>query len=392
MKIFLLASSFPDEKNKASGIFNYRMVKQMMEMDEEVDVVFFRILLPGRKLISKYNYDEIKVTQVCLPLLPFDNYYSLRFNNLICRFLGWHLLKGQLRKCEIIHSVYLTNNSIYAGYWARKLNIPHIAQAIGSDVNSDMKRMVRLNRFKKWMNNIDGIIANSIALKKTIKRLFPDSPEIRTIYRGIQIGNVPICNSNRTNKDGVVFLFLGGLNPYKRLKYGINTKGGITLMNAWAIAETKLFSLKAKLIFGGPHSDCNVLRKWIAGLNYPQQIDVVGEVPPSNVKGLFCKSDLTVIPSMEEGLPNLLLESFANGKPVIGSTAGGIKEVVLNNETGYIFDYGNVNELAELLIKTASQKEENKIIGLKAFERAKNYFNADTYSSNVLNFYKQFIK
>lgn len=391
MKIFFLASSFPDKKNKASGIFNYRMVKQMKEMGQEVVVVFFRMLLPGRKLINNYFYDGIKVTQVCLPLIPIDNYFFLRINSIVCRFFGWKLLKRQLITCDIIHSVYLTNNGVTAGQWAKKLKIPHVAQAIGSDVNSDMQRMAKNNVFKKLIQNIDGIIANSNNLKKIIECLYPESPEIRTIYRGIHIDNIPHCSSVTNRKKEVSFLFLGGLNPYKRLKYGINTKGGITLMKAWQKVEEELFQLNCVLYFGGPYSDKDILKKWKDNLNYPQQINIIGELDPSIVKEFLYKSDMVIIPSMEEGLPNLLLESFANGKPVIGSNAGGIAEVMIDGETGYIFNIGDDNELARLLINTAENKEKNKIMGQKAYERARDFFNADSYSLNVLNFYKKFI-
>jgi glycosyltransferase involved in cell wall biosynthesis len=391
MKIFLLASSFPDEKNKASGIFNYRMVKQMKEIGQEVTVVFFRMLLPGRKLITSYYFDDIKVIQVCLPLFPIDSYFFLRINNGILRYVGWKLLRTHLVNSDIIHSVYLTNNGIVAGHWSKKLKIPHIAQAIGSDVNSDMPRMVRSTSFNKWMNNIDGIIANSNNLQQKIKHLYSNCPETKTIYRGIYIDQRETFDEPKQLKNQVSFLFLGGLNPYKRLKYGINTKGGITLMEAWKLVEKELNELNATLYFGGPFSDSNILKKWRSTLIYSGRIHMIGEIDPLLVKDFFNKSDMIIIPSMEEGLPNLLLESYASGRAVIGSTAGGIPEVIINNETGYIFNIGEEKELARLLVKAASDNKENAKMGAKAYERAKVYFNANEYSERVLNFYNKII-
>lgn len=363
----------------------------MKEMGQEVVVVFFRMLFPGRKIISTYFYDNIKVTQVCLPLIPIDNYFFLRINNLICQFFGWKLLKRQLITCDIIHSVYLTSNGVTAGYWAKKIKVPHIAQAIGSDVNSDMQRIAKNNAFKKWTENIDGIIANSNNLKKTIERLYPNPPEIRTIYRGIHIDSILHCNSDINGKKGVSFLFLGGLNPYKRLKYGINTKGGITLMKAWQKVEKELFQLDCALYFGGPYSNNEVLKKWKSNLNYPNQINIIGQIDPSVVKEFLSTSDVVIIPSMEEGLPNLLLESYASCKLVIGSTAGGIPEVIVDNETGFVFNKGKEDELAALLIKAAASKGKNEFMGKKAYTRAKDYFNAENYTHNVLSFYKKIV-
>lgn len=391
MTVFLLASSFPNKKNRASGIFNYKMVKQMKEMGQEVTVVFFRMLRPGRKLIDSYFYDGIKVTQVCLPLIPVDNYFFLKINNLICRFFGWKLLKAQLTTCDIIHSVYLTNNSVVAGYWAKKLKIPHIAQAIGSDVNSDMQRITKNAALKKWMQNINGIIANSKNLEREIKLIYPNAPEIRTIYRGIHVNQIPFSHSDRSSIKGVSFLFLGGLNPYKRLKYGINTKGGITLMESWKNVESELSLMQAKLFFGGPYSDNKLFEKWRSSLNYPERVDLIGEINPNEVKNYLEKSSIVIIPSMEEGLPNFLLESYAYAKPAIGSDAGGIPEVIVNRKTGFIFKKGNVQELAQLLIQAASNREFNKQMGESAFERVKTCFNANNYTNHIINFYKKLI-
>jgi glycosyltransferase involved in cell wall biosynthesis len=384
MKIFLLASSFPDKSNPMSGIFNFRFVKQMSELGEDVDVVFFRMWSPRRKLISSYLYDDIRVTQVCLPLIPFTTSVFLKINNFICRSLGWLMLKKQLSKSDLIHSVSLTTNGIIAGYWAKRLNKPHIAHAIGSDVNSDMILMGK--KSYDWIKNIDGIITNSYDLEKSLKKYFVEKPKIKTIYRGIQIGLLQIDHVNR----GVSFLYLGGLSN-KTSVCGINTKGGVTLMEAWGKAEAELYLQDCNLYFGGPASNHNLFVKWKNSLKYPERVFLIGQLDPVEVKSYLHKSDVVVVPSMEEGLPNFLTESCASGKPAIGSTAGGIPEVIINGETGYIFEKGNVEQLSELLIQSANNPGKNKIMGRKAYEHVKTSFNSNCYSQKVLSFYKTII-
>ena len=386
MKIFLLASSFPDKHNPMSGIFNYRFVKQMCELGEDLDVVFFRMWSPRRKLLSSYLYDDIKVTQVCLPQIPFRTSATIKINNFICRTLGWFLLRENLKSSEIIHSVSLSTNGNIAEYWAKKLCIPHIAQAIGSDVNSDMIFMGK--KYFDWIKNIDGIITNSYDLQKSLQTYFPEKAEIETIYRGIQINELK-TDKNKINK-GTAFLYLGGLEN-KTLPAGINTKGGVTLMEAWAKAEKELHSLGSTLYFGGPDSQSKVFIKWKKTLKFPKNVQLIGKLEPFDVKNYLHKVDVVVIPSMEEGLPNFLTESCASGKPAIGSSAGGIPEVIVNGETGYIFEKGNVEQLRELLVKSASNSEKNRMMGRKAYERAKISFNSDSYSQKVLSFYKKII-
>lgn len=387
MKIFFLASSFPDNDNPMRGVFNLRFVKQMKELGEEVTVVFFRIWSPGRKVCSSYSYRGIEVTQVCLPLAPWSGYFFSKINIFICRTLGWILLKKKLVLAEVIHSVYLTSNGIAAGYWSRKAHVPHIAQAIGTDVNSDMVLMGR--KSSNWMKNIDGIITNSYELEATLKKYCDEKPKIKTIYRGTYIDELP-ADDQKANR-GVSFLYMGGLGN-KTFQFGMNTKGGITLMKAWEKVEKDLHSLDASLYFGGPGSDTNVSVKWKNSLTYPERVHLIGKVHPRDVKSYLHNADVVVVPSMQEGLPNFLMESYATSTPAIGSNAGGIPEVIVDKETGYIFEKGNVEQLKELLLKSASHPQKNKLMGRKAYERVKASFNSRLYSQKVLHFYKKIIQ
>jgi glycosyltransferase involved in cell wall biosynthesis len=64
------------------------------------------------------------------------------------------------------------------------------------------------------------------------------------------------------------------------------------------------------------------------------------------------KAKVSVIPSLWfENQPNSLLESLAHGTPVIASNLGSLKELVIENETGYLFEPGNSFDLAQKIIK-----------------------------------------
>lgn len=58
-------------------------------------------------------------------------------------------------------------------------------------------------------------------------------------------------------------------------------------------------------------------------------------------------SDMFVIPSLEDNLPNTIMESLACGTPVAAFQTGGIPEMVKHQETGYIAEYKNAQQLAD---------------------------------------------
>ncbi|MFC5409420.1 glycosyltransferase family 4 protein [Larkinella bovis] len=60
----------------------------------------------------------------------------------------------------------------------------------------------------------------------------------------------------------------------------------------------------------------------------------------------YSAADLFVIPSLEENLPNTIMESMACGTPVVGFDVGGIPEMVQHQQTGYLVQYRSVDDLA----------------------------------------------
>ncbi len=389
MKIFLLPNSFPSDETPMRGVFNLRFVTQMQQLGVDVKVVFFRIWTPKRKLRSSYIYKGVNVTQICLPLFPINNYWIHKLNNRLCSYFGWLLLKNEINTSNLIHSVFLTTNGIIAGKWAKKSKLPHISQAIGSDVNSGLDWFKRKNDFR-WVGDIDGIITDSKDLEKTLKASIQNCPKVATIYRGIPVGNA--TKEANSLSESTTFLYLGGLEANRGLKFGINTKGGITLMEAWKSAEEKLFEVKAKLYFGGPSSDILLFRKWREGLRYPELVELIGKLRPIQVHEFLSKSQVAIIPSMEEGLPNFLMESAAQKKPAIGSDAGGISEFICDKQTGFIFSRGNASQLSDIIVQVASGKYHKAELGMCAYNRVNEHFNAKDYGHQVISFYKSIME
>jgi glycosyltransferase involved in cell wall biosynthesis len=73
--------------------------------------------------------------------------------------------------------------------------------------------------------------------------------------------------------------------------------------------------------------------------------------------------DIVALTSFNEGTPVSLMEAQAASKPVIATKAGGIDDIVKNNETGYTVDQGDVQVFAERLTFLASNKEAMKKMG-----------------------------
>jgi len=131
---------------------------------------------------------------------------------------------------------------------------------------------------------------------------------------------------------GKYFLYFGRLAP---------EKGVDTLIRAASRAGASL-----KIAGTGPYEqELKALAEEQGG-----QIDFLGYCSGDNLKELIRKARAVVLPSeWYENAPISILEAYASGKPVIGARIGGIPEMMPDDETGWLFDSGDVEQLTQCL-------------------------------------------
>jgi glycosyltransferase involved in cell wall biosynthesis len=78
---------------------------------------------------------------------------------------------------------------------------------------------------------------------------------------------------------------------------------------------------------------------------------------PQAILDVYQDSDVLVMPSLQDNLPNVVLEGIACGLPVVGFNTGGIPEMVLHKENGYITEKHNSQGLAEGIIWVLESEE-----------------------------------
>jgi glycosyltransferase involved in cell wall biosynthesis len=103
-------------------------------------------------------------------------------------------------------------------------------------------------------------------------------------------------------------------------------------------------------------------------------IESTGWVPFDEIHRLYDFSDICVIPSKwEEPFGIVALEAMASGKPVVASRVGGLKDIVVDGETGYLVEGGDVNGLVDRIDRLIKNKELRMKMGIKGIERVKEY-------------------
>jgi glycosyltransferase involved in cell wall biosynthesis len=108
----------------------------------------------------------------------------------------------------------------------------------------------------------------------------------------------------------------------------------------------------------------------------------------SDVSAVYRESDIIVIPSRSEGLPNVLLEAMALGKPVIATNAGGIPEVIRNGVNGVLVPIADPESMARAMSMLLTSGEQRAILGRNAAATAP-AFSPSTRAQRILALYDE---
>jgi L-malate glycosyltransferase len=165
-------------------------------------------------------------------------------------------------------------------------------------------------------------------------------------------------------------------------------KGHADLIKAFAQIHEGHPNAKLLLVGDGPLKD--QYRHLIHKLNLGQRVILAGIA--SDLREFLAAMDIFVFPSVSEGLGSVLLMAMANRLPVAASRVGGIPEIVIDGQTGFLFPPGDSISLAKCVLHAIDDRFRLRHCAEKAAERVREHFSItrmveETYRiySNVLS-------
>ncbi len=169
-------------------------------------------------------------------------------------------------------------------------------------------------------------------------------------------------------KDFLV-LYVGRLSEVKGLEH---------LIRAMRIQKDKNVASRLLIVGDGPLQ--NELEGIVDSLDLRDKVSFVGRKTGTELNEYFVMADVVVVPSIvteagdTEGLPVVILEAFAAGKPVIASNVGGISDAVDHEHTGLLVHERNPKGISDAIERLASDKELYAKLAGNALERALTVF------------------
>jgi glycosyltransferase involved in cell wall biosynthesis len=126
-----------------------------------------------------------------------------------------------------------------------------------------------------------------------------------------------------------------------------------------------------------------------AGLGVAARLTIAGAV--SDVTGLLAGADVLAAPSRNEGMGRVLVEAMALGLPVVGSTVGGIPDVIVDGECGRLVPADDAAALADALADLGTDAALRAKLGAAARPRAE-AFSTDVAAAAMGSIYERLVR
>lgn len=395
MNILFLTSAFPSKEYPKSNAHNFRSVLNLSKESQiEIQVVHLRSWRPWRKMVVECQLEGLDVISYSFPYYPTLPKSLLGILlNIYKRVLYYFVLKKNIQNINVIHTAGVSMESVVGSYISKKTGVKHVAQCMGGDVDFGLPKYRNTFGWKGFEKHVDVFCCNSFSLQRNLKYIFP-LVNTKVIYRGVNLDEFdfnPIANIKYNDKT-FKFLYLGGLQTNNKSDV-YNSKGGVTLLMAWLKLKKQLDGscFNVELLLAGPNVNDNVVIDIINENPIDLNIKIIGELTMHEVKKNIISSDVVILPSLTEGLPNVAMEAAAIGRPVIGSDVGGIPEIVIDGLTGFLFKSQNSNQLCNLIKYYITNPEKIHLHGKRARKHVEKNFDSKLFTEGYINTYSKLI-
>lgn len=323
-----------------SGVIATELGIQMARRGHEVH--FISSSVPFR---LEHNYDNIYThrTEVndysVFKYPPYDITLSSKISEVIDRY-----------DLDVIHMHYAIPHAvcgILARQMSQKKDVGIVTTLHGTDITVLGHDMSLVSAIKFGIDGSDITTSVSSSLTEETYDLINPESEITTVYNFVDESRF-----NTDNRSAVKKELKEKLNIPDSAKVLMHTSNFRKIKNVDDIIHT--FHETAKeidchLVLVGDGPDMYSIRELVTSLDIEDRVHFAGQ--QSDVSSYYKLSDAFLLLSSKESFGLAMLEAMYCGAIPIGSTAGGISEVIKHNDTGYVVDIGDYKQAAEHLIK-----------------------------------------
>ena len=220
------------------------------------------------------------------------------------------------------------------------------------------------------------------------------SDKVRDEVRGVIRNRCKVLSI----KNGIDFQCFDKDGAYSDLRETLGfSQDDIILTNVAALEERKgqkyLLDAIAKLkdkypiqtLIVGEGSIREDLEKQIEEKDLKDNVFLLGA--RKDINSILYNSDIFVLSSIHEGLPNALMEAMAMGKPCVATDVGGVRQLITNEREGLVVDSKDSEGICKAVEKIINNAEYAEEIKNNAYQKMKNEFDQSAVTQELLKIY-----
>jgi glycosyltransferase involved in cell wall biosynthesis len=327
MNILFLSNVFPDSLQRARGTYNFEMCRALHK-NHDVRVVAPRSWYDWAK-DHRTRYvpsQEIKDSGLSCEYPLF--YYVPGFQReSLGQWMSWSIKSTcqkvtQNWKPDLVLS-YWAHPDGEAGYkLAEQVGCPSAVIIGGSDVLVLTKSAGRKNVIEEVLHKNTFVLTVSDGLKHAVEQMGIPAEKVHTIRQGIYTQKFfPTSRTAMKQKLGLaldrpVLLWVGRM---------VGIKGLPTLLDAVRLLKRQGHKFQLVMAGNGPYAQ--QLQMGIRDSELSDDVKLLGSVSHDQLPAWYQASDICVLSSLSEGLPNVLREALACGTPFVSTDVGSISEI-----------------------------------------------------------------
>lgn len=365
-KILVITLSFPTKVNQAAGVFILNQLEYLKKY-YDIKVIAPYPYAPPFKFLKSHKFSKIPFKEkmngieVYRPryLMFPRNKLTFKFINIILiieTFFSLRKSKNTINSLakrwdfDIIHAHGFVPDSIIAVKCKKKYNKPLAITLHGEDITKYSKMLFLKYLSKFVLKKCDKIICVSKSLKNEIYQTNLSKKQIEVIPSGYNVRRFRRIDMKKCRKllnlseNKKIILFIGHL---------VERKGIVYLIRALKILSRKNKDFLCYIVGKGILE--KKLKSIASELDIENKIIFVGEKSPDEIPLWTNACDILVLPSLNEGLPNVISEALACEKPVVATNVSGTPELV-NKDVGYLVRPKDINDLANKIILALNRK------------------------------------
>ena len=330
MRVVVLTTSYPREAGDVAGLFVADQVEHIRECGVDVDVV---------SPVSFRHYGIAYGAGVAGNLRQ-RPYLALAVPLMLAGFA--RAARRAAAGADLIHAHWLP-----AGAVALTTRKPFVVQVWGTDIEL-ARRVPALAR--RVLRKARLVIAPSTALSDQARRL--GAVDVRTIPSGVELPDAV-----GEEVDPPEILYAGRLSPEKGVRDLVAAADGMPLV----------------VVGDGP------LRNEVPG--------ALGFLPHDELERRYDRAAVVACPSHREGFGVVCAEAMAHGRPVVAGDVGGLRDLVVHEETGLLVEPGNVEALRQALRRLLADEGLRRRFGDAGRARIAEHFTWKRFADETMRAY-----